>query len=400
MRKITSKRIRKDNSKVKQGHENDLIPNSLEEIKQKLQTTFSECSDFTMHEFFLGEEQEKIIIAFIEDFVEKRVMDQDIIEPLLQIKEISTKQSRIKFLKEKVVCSARITEISTFTQTVDYILTGGVAIFLDNENIALCLIARINQGRSIEEPTGEISMRGPREGFVENININRILLRKKIKNTNFKTEAMQIGTITKTDVTICYVKGLANDEILAEVKKRLTSIEIDSVLDSSYIEKYIEDDYMPLFPLVGNSEKPDKVAAKLLEGRIAIICDGSPIVLTVPYLFLEAFQASEDYGNTPFFASFVRILRFVAFFISIYLPALYVALVSFHQNVIPFKLLLTMAASREGVPFSSFSEALIMTITFEFLREAGIRLPRSLGQAISIVGAIILGDAAVSSSLR
>jgi len=224
-------------------------------------------------------------------------------------------------------------------------------------------------------------------------------LRRKIKNTQLKFEKITVGKQTKTDICIVYINGIANEKIVQEVKDRITRIETDSILESGYIEAFIEDAPYSLFPTVGNSEKPDIVSAKLLEGRIAVLTDGTPFVLTLPYLFIEAFQNSEDYYSRPYLATFIRWLRWLAFFISTFLPALYVAITTYHHELLPTSLLISIASANEGSPFPTIVEALLMLVAYEILREAGLRLPKAVGQAVSIVGALVIGDAAVSAGL-
>jgi spore germination protein KA len=225
------------------------------------------------------------------------------------------------------------------------------------------------------------------------------MLRRKLKTPDFTLETMKIGARTKTNVAIVSIRGLVDPKLIEEIRRRLRNIRIDAVLDSGYVEQLIEDAPYSIFATVANSEKPDKVAAKLLEGRAAILVDGSPFVLTVPTLFVESFQSAEDYYSRYYFASVERVIRFIAFGLSVLLPALYVALTTFHQELIPTPLLLTMAAAREGVPFPAAIEAGIMVLAFGILREAGVRLPRSVGQAVSIVGALVIGESAVSAGL-
>ena len=284
-------------------------------------------------------------------------------------------------------------------QAVNNIVSGEALIFIDGEEKALVAGVKAPQGRQVSEPDTEVSIRGAREGFVENLLTNTTLLRKRIKNPNLKLEMMQLGEQTKTDVCVCYIKGIANAAIVKEVKERLKRIKVDGVLDTGIIEQYISDSRLSLFPTVGNSEKCDKLAGKLLEGRVAIFCDGTPFVLTVPYLFIESIQVTDDYFDHAFFATFMRILRLLALLISNLIPGLYVALVDFHHTVIPFKLMITLAASRQGIPFPPFFEAVLMILAFELLREAGVRMPRSIGQALSIVGAIVLGEASVAAGI-
>ena len=210
---------------------------------------------------------------------------------------------------------------------------------------------------------------------------------------------MKIGRRTKTDVCILYLKDVANPRLIEEIRRRLNRIDIDSIMESGYIEQFIEDAPYSIFYTIANSEKPDVVAAKLLEGRAAILVDGTPFVLTVPMVLIESFQSAEDCYSRPYFASLIRMMRFLAFGIGTLAPAVYVALTTFHQELIPTPLLFTLASSREGIPFPAVLEALVMLVAFEILREAGVRLPRPVGSAISIVGALVIGEAAVSAGL-
>jgi len=379
------------------------IPGSIEAVKEKLNEIFSCCCDFICREISCGKEGSiKILVAYFNGFVDKRVLNQDVIHPILEFlagEELHDGSRIYRRLKESVVENNDITEVNDMQKAVDAIVSGEALLFVDGENRALVIGVKAPQGRQVEEPDTETSIRGAREGFVENLLTNTTLIRKRIKNPNLKMEMMQIGKQTKTDVCICYIKGIANEEIVNEVRNRLNKIDTDGILDVGIIEQYISDSRFSLFPTVGNSEKCDKLAGKLLEGRIAILCDGTPYVLTVPYLFVESIQNTDDYYDHAYFATFMRLLRLVALLLSIMLPGMYVALVSFHHTVIPFRLMITLAASRQGIPFSPFTEAIMMILAFEFMREAGVRMPRPIGQSLSIVGAIVLGEASVAAGI-
>ncbi|NMM61732.1 spore germination protein [Clostridium sp. P21] len=385
--------------------EKQKISKSIDDIKSDLQYIFSDCSDFVYREIELKESQIKIIMAYINGLIDNNIVNTDILRPLtveLKLSSLSSELSKnniINMLKKHLLSISEIQETKDFRGSVQYILSGYVVLYIDGLETALVAAAQAWASRSVGPPETEVVVRGPREGFVETLRVNTSLLRRKIKNPNLKFENIVLGEQTNTSVSICYIKGIADERIVDIVRKRLNNIKIDAILESGYIEELIEDHPLSLFPTVGNTEKPDIAAAKILEGRVAIICDGTPFVLTVPFLFIEPLQSSEDYYSRPYLASIIRILRLLALLISTTLPAFYVALVAFHPNVIPFKLLLTMAASKEGIPFSPIIESLIMIVSFEILREAGIRMPRPVGQAVSIVGALVLGDAAVKSGL-
>ncbi|MGI6189744.1 MAG: spore germination protein [Clostridiales bacterium] len=380
------------------------LPRNIDKVKERLNTIFSECSDYIQRDIVCGEDNGIcILVAYIDGFVDKKVLNQDVIRPILDYFSCTDKLHRAKsvyqLIKRCIISSNEIEEAQSMRQAVYRIVSGDAVLFINGSRIALAVGVKAPQGRQVEEPDTEVSLRGSREGFVENLSTNMVLIRKRIKNPNLKFEMLQLGTQTNTDICICYIKGIANDEIIEEVRRRILKIRSDAILDTGYIEQYITDNQFTLFPLVGNSEKCDKLVSKLLEGRIAILCDGTPYVLTVPSLLVEAIQTADDYYDHAFFASFMRLLRLLALFISTLLPALYVALVSFHHTVIPFKLIITLAASRQGIPFSPFIEAVLMIMAFELLREAGVRMPRTVGQALSIVGAIVLGEASVAAGI-
>jgi spore germination protein KA len=347
----------------------------------------------------LGSLNTRIIVACIDGFLDKALLAENIIEPIVQFSGNINELPLFPLIKEKILCTSDINDLNCFKDSVAVILTGDAVLYIDGEERAIKIGVKSPEKRPVGEPDTEISIKGSREGFSENLRTNTILLRRRIKNSKFKIESFKLGEKTNTDIAVGYIEGIAAPEIIEEVKNRIGRIKIDGILATGYIEQFIQDGRFPFFPMVGNSEKPDKVAAKLLEGHIAILADGTPTVLTVPFLMIESFQSQEDYFGEYYFGTFMRLLRVFCFFISVYLPGLYVAVTAFHQTIIPFKLMLTMAATREGIPFSAFIEALIMILTFEILREAGLRMPRAIGQAVSIVGAIVLGDAAVSAGI-
>lgn len=379
------------------------IPEAVQEFTKKLKEVFSECNDFIVREITLGEQKIKIIVAQMDNLAKKQIINDSILQPLLDTKLEEQKEYDsehiIELLKTRVINSADLQEVKDWNQLVSSILSGDSVIYVDGSEKALSIGTKGWEERSIQEPQTETVIRGPREGFIENVGVNCALIRRKIKNPNLKMEMVTLGQQTNTDICICYIKGIVQEDLLNTVRSRISKINLDAVLESGYIEEYLEDNPLFLFPTVGNSEKPDIVAAKLLEGRVAIVCDGTPFVLTVPYLFLESLQTSEDYYSRSISATLMRILRIIAFHISLLLPAIYVALLNFHHSVLPLKLLLTVTASRDGLPFSPFTETLFMGLTFEILQEAGVRMPRPIGQAVSIVGALVIGEASVRAGL-
>lgn len=302
-------------------------------------------------------------------------------------------------LKTELLCSSKISEGSDLETIYSQILSGNTVILIDKYDKYLILNTYGPKGRNITEPTSQTTIRGPKDAFTENIELNISQIRKKIKDKSVKIENMSIGSITKTNVAVIYLENIARPEIVNEVMSRLRQITIDGILDSGYIEELIKDNHNSVFPTFLNSEKPDSVVAGLLEGKVAIMVDGSPFVLTAPALFVDFFNVSEDYYHHYIISSMTRIFRGLSLFLSLLVPSTYIALATFHQEMIPTKLLVSITAQREGVPFPVFVEAILMELTFEVLREAGIRMPRAIGPAISIVGALVLGQAAVQAGI-
>lgn len=305
----------------------------------------------------------------------------------------------LRLFKEKALAVGEIYEISEWSKLYIHLMSGDTILFIDRIGIAVIASTKGGERRSVSEPESQTVIRGPREGFTESIRTNTALLRRKIKSPNLWLEEMQLGRVTQTDVGIMYIHGIVDEKNVDEVRKRLSVIDIDGVLESGYIEELIENTNKTIFPTIYHSERPDVIAASLLEGRIAILVDGTPFVLLLPTTFNMFFQASEDYYNRFDVGSLIRILRFSSFLIGLLLPSFYVAIIGFHQEMIPTSWLLKLAVQREGVPFPAFVEAFIMETVFEILREAGVRMPRSVGNTISIVGGLVLGQAAVEAGI-
>lgn len=302
-------------------------------------------------------------------------------------------------IKQYGISNLLLKEDKTIQDIIDEVISGNAIFLMDGVDRALSIGTRGWKDRSVAEPITEGAVRGPRDGFTETIRNNTALIRRRIKSPDLRIDGLKVGERTLTDVMLVYLEGVAKKEIVEEVKKRLQRIKIDGVLESGYLEELIEDNPRSPFPQIEHSERPDKVAAAILEGRIAILVDTTPFVLMIPTVFTQFIQASEDYYERYYLAALMRIVRIAAYILSMTLPAVYIALTSFHQEMIPTPLALSIAASREGVPFPAIGEALIMEATFEILREAGIRLPRPTGQAVSIVGALVIGEAAVQAGI-
>ncbi len=276
-------------------------------------------------------------------------------------------------------------------------LYGDTIVLVDGDSRPAVVNTKGFAKRSPEEPDNEKVLRGPREGFTEAFMGNLALIRRRLRTPDLCFEFMQVGSVSDTTVSLCYIDGIADRTVLDEVKRRVQQIDLDAVLDANYLSEIMRDDRASPFPTTGFTERPDIVAAKLLEGRVALVVDGTPVVLTVPHILQETLQANDDYYVSYLYTNLTRWLRALGFLLTLILPAVYVALVTWQQEMLPTRLLFSIAASRQGVPFSTFTEAVGTLIVFEILKEAGTRTPDTIGQALSIVGGLVLGQAAVDA---
>lgn len=303
------------------------------------------------------------------------------------------------WIREQVINSARVTVETDLREVVRELCHGKTALLV--QGLARVIIVELLglDTRNVQEPVGEPVVRGPRDGFVESLQTNMSLIRRRVGSPLLRFERLLLGRWTKTPVVITYLRGLAPDELIEEVRRRITAIDIDGIIDTSSIEEFIEDTPYTVFPQVLNTERPDVVVANLLEGRVAIMAEGPPFALIVPTSLWALMNAAEDYYQRWDGATLVRVLRYALVALMLLFPSVYVAATTFHPEMLPSPMLISIAAAREAVPFSSFTEVLLMEITFEALREAGVRLPRPIGQTIGIVGAIVIGEAAVSAQI-
>lgn len=340
-------------------------------------------------------------IIYIDGMVNTEIINVNIIQPVLcsDLSEDIDLDNLLEELKNKVIVSNNVILATEVDKIVSSVIDGNTLFLLEGYDKALVISSKGWQTRSISEPEASKVVRGPREGFTESIMINLSLIRRKIKTPDLKFKFQEIGERTHTRICISYIEELALESILSELTQRLNKIEIDGIIDSGYIQELIKDAPYSPFETVGSSERPDVIAAKLLEGRIAIFVDGSPFVLTVPYLVVENFQSNEDYYNNYIYANINRLIRGITAVISITIPAIFLSLVTFHQEMLPTTLLLSITASRQDVPIPTSISLFLMFLIFDILREAITRMPTHIGQAISIIGTIVLGQAAVEARL-
>lgn len=356
--------------------------------------------DDTLIKRFIGNQINPKIrgcILFFEGMVDKEIINENIIQPFVQNSLLKSENNLIDSVKDQVMIAHNIEKTTDMNKIINSIYNGDSIFLLEGFSEALIILTKGWETRSIEEPETERVLRGPREGFTESLLINLSLIKRKLRTPDLKIKSRVIGEKSGTKVCVCYIKGIANQKILNELNQRLDRIEIDGVMDSGYIQELIRDSPYTPFKTVGSTERPDIIAAKLLEGRIAIIVDGTPVVLTVPHIFIEYFQSNDDYYTNFYFSSIGRMIRILGFILTISVPAIYVAITTYHQEIIPTPLILNISAAREGVPLPTIVEVFVMLLMFEILRETGLRMPMFMGQALSIVGVLVIGQAAVDA---
>lgn len=385
----------------KKEEENEPIPisSSITENMIRLREQFPNSADLNKREMQIG--NSKILLVSCEGMISSQILALSIVKPLSELSHsgnISSSELR-NFFMHKSILSVEQREIFEFDSLFTAMMAGFVIIFIEGEHIAFALAAHGFQYRSISEPSNEANELGPKEAFTEPLRINLSMVRRRIKSPKLQFELMSVGKQSKTDLCLIYLSDKTSAELIREVRKKLLKINLDVVLDSSYVRPYLENHPLSLFSSVGNTERPDVLCGKINEGRIAILVDGSPYALIVPYLFSENFKSFDDYARRPYFSTFVRVLKYLSFYLSFILPGAYVGITTFHPELLPHSLLLTVASSEEIIPFPLMVEALFIYLVFEIMREAGIRLPSAVGHTIGIVGALVIGDAAVNAGL-
>ncbi|MFK7681554.1 spore germination protein [Priestia megaterium] len=342
----------------------------------------------------------KAAVIHLDGLADENIINENIMTPLIKLLKESNQVVTVKEIEEQLsqmLTVSQLTVKENWHEFMSAVLTGDTVILLNGSFKIFIGNTKKLQSRTVAEPTSQTVVRGPKDSFTENLRTNTSLIRARIQDPNLRLDSMKIGSVTQTDIGIMYIQGNADENIVEEMKERLKGIKVDGVLESSYIEEFIRDDKTTIFPLLLNTERPDAVVGNLLEGRIAIIVQGTPFVLIAPAIFSQFFQSPEDYYQNYYVSSFLRILRFGSFFLSMYASAIYLALITHHQGLIPDTLMVSLMAQRERVPFPAIVEVVLMELAFEMLREAGIRMPRAIGPTVSIVGALILGQAAVEA---
>jgi spore germination protein len=370
------------------------ITNSLDKNIKYIKDTFKGADDIIFREFKSG--NKNCFMVYTDNIVSSDTIENAV---LTNIMIRSTQNYNINSMNEDAVSVGETKKVYTFEEVFDAVLLGDTAIFTDSDNSALVISTKNWPSRGVPKAENEAVFQGPNDAFTEQGSTNTVLVRRRIRDTALKVKRMHCGKRSKTDVAVLYLKDVAKDELVQKVITQLENIDIDAVFDCGYVQQLIEKNIVSPFPQLQMTERPDKAASAVLEGRVVILVDNSPFAIMVPAGLNMFFQASEDYYERWEIMSLLRILRFIAAFISYSLPGLYIALTVFEPNMIPAQLALKIAEGRANVPFPTLVEVLIMELAFELLREACIRLPSSAGSALGIVGGIIIGQAAVEAGI-
>lgn len=381
---------------ISEVHKMEKISKNLNENIRYLKDIFKNDSTFIVRHLETRAGQ-RCCVFFCDGMVSTPVVNDSVVRPVVSWNEKILPGSEIADLKTKVLFANDIKIAKTFDDAISAILYGDTLLVTEGADMALIINTKGFALRSISEPGGEKIVTGPREGFTEGIMQNTTLIRRRLKSEKLKFSFVSLGTVSKTTCCVCYIDGIADENVVNELKKRLEKVKIDGILNSNYIEENITDRKGSPIELIGKTERPDVVASRLLEGRVALIVDGTPVALTMPYIFIEQFQSAEDYYANPFFSSFSRLVRIMGFFVAISALPVYISLITYHPEMLPSPLLFSISAARDNVPLPTVLEAFALLISFDILREAGKRTPDVIGQTMSIVGALILGQAAVEA---
>lgn len=377
---------------------------NLQDNDRAMHAALGTSVDLIYREFTCGHRgPRKGILVFVDGLAEGKAV-QDLLEAAVRFTNPPFAQPRalgdpVLDFKETVVHAIELRTSRKLADAVESVLAGETALFLDGGEHVLLADTRWNPSRAPDEPVAETEVRGPRDGMVENIRINTVLVRRRIRDPRLRVEALQMGRRTRTDVALLYIEGLADPGVVQEVRRRLERVQIDGIYATGQIEELIADNPLSPFPTTLSTERPDRAAAALLEGRVCIMVDNTPFALLVPGNLWQQLQAPGDYYNNYWAGSALRLLRFGSLLMALVMPSLFTILTTFHHEMLPTPLALTIAGGREGRPLPSVGEVLLLETMFEVMQEAGLRLPRAVGQTVSIVGALVIGEAAVAAGI-
>ena len=366
--------------------------------RQRLRETFAGAQDIVEKKIALGPDGERTsVIFYTVGLADKHFVNEQIVSTLLHHGAAIAAKGEAR--EALLLFPGRAVPLTSHQQAVDGVLAGSTVLLFDGMDGGLLIESMGVASRPPQEPDSEGVVRGPHDGFTESLEVNLGLLRRRVRDPGLQVEFLHRGARSKTTLAIVWIKGLPAPKVVDDVRSRLNQVNVDAILDSGYLEHWLKDQWWTPFPTVQNSARPDRLVAALMEGRVLIMADTSNTALVVPTVLANLFTVPEDYYYNFYVGTFLRLLRSLAFWMSLYLPSLYVALVGLHPELLPLPMMLALTDAREAIPLPIFVEALFMEMTIELLREAGLRLPKPIGQTIGIVGGIIIGDAAVNAGI-
>lgn len=379
---------------------NDRISANLKVNEDYLRDRLEHCEDILIRPMKLGKEQQTdCLIVYIEVAVSNMMLDDSAIGKMINHFWESSPENIQEFMEDNSLGVADVEKLPDMETVITALLAGNAVFFIDGYDQAMKISSKGYPNMGVTQAETEKVLRGSREGFSDMVKTNSALIRKRIRDTRMKVEQLEIGVRSHTVVQLLYMDDLVHEGLLEEIKKRLDDFEIDGVMDSGILEQLTEDTWYSPFPQYQTTERPDRAAQEILNGKVVLLCDHSPAALVMPGNFSSFMESSEDWNNRFEMVSFLRILRYLAMITATVLPGLYLAVIRFHTQILPVNLILSFAQAREGVPFSSVVELLFLELSFEMIREAGVRIPGPLGNTIGIVGGLIIGQAAVEANL-
>lgn len=375
-----------------------LLTASLTRNLETIRGVYGGSEDLTVRLFQAGSHD--FVCLSLDNMIDKGELNRMLLEKIMTADRLKKDPTEcFEQIELQISTAPEQKRIYNFEQVYDLLASGFAILLIEGCSLGLALGLQDFPARSVEAPQNEVMERASHEAFVEVLKQNITLLRRRLKTPDLAIDTLQVGAKSKTTVSVCYLRGAADEKTVKEIKKRLKRIQIDTVLESGYLQPFLEANSLSLFPSVGVSERPDTVCAKIIEGRVAVLVDGTPFCLITPFLFTEHFQSMDDYTMNPFYASFIRCLKYLAFFMAILLPGFYVAVGEHNPEVLPSAIFFKVVDAEVATPFSLLWEAIIIHTIYEIMREAGLRLPKSVGHAVSIVGALVIGEAAVTAGL-
>lgn len=377
----------------------ECISGRLCENAAYIEKCFEHCSDVVYRRMFIGEGSYEIFMVYMDSMADRAFVEGELLKALMFGPVVLPKQCQLETVKNFYLTTADAKLMDDMQAAVTEILSGNTVIFGAGEVQALMINSKKFPSRGVSEAESETTIRGSKDSFTESVRVNTVLIRRRIRDTRLKAEGMKIGVRTKTDVVLMYMEDLVRPKVLEAIQKQLQGFIVDGIFDSGMLEQFIEHRWYSPFPQFQSTERPDKASSALLEGRVVVVVDNSPMVLLLPVTLACFFQAADDYYNRWGIVCVTRFLRYAAAVVAMVLPALYIALAGFHTEIFPTSLALSFTAARQGVPFPLALEVVLMEIAFEILREAGIRLPGPMGSTLGIVGGLIIGQAAVDANI-